>query len=291
MTGPILAQEMGVSRRLMPMPAIPAPGLLIGGAIGLALAAMLGLVGAGLVHEHVAPAQRLLAPGTLDHPLGTDQLGRDVLARTLEGFRWSLAVVVPATAIAALVGTMLGLAAAANGGWTRTILESLTESAAGFPFFVLAAPIIALVGRGYGPLLVVLAILSSAPFTLAVFDSTWGGRYPIPLTPAFYAVRTALPVVSAFMLADLVVAEACLSFLGVGAPPAAPSWGNMLADARQSLTAAPWLLYTPATALLLTVVSANWFGEGLGQLWTPSARSSLEIWRFHEDPGLGGPVQ
>jgi len=285
MTGPMLAQEMGVSRRLMPMPAIPAPGLLIGGSIGLALAAMLALVGAGLVHEHVAPAQRLLAPGTIDHPLGTDQLGRDVLARTLEGFRWSLAVVVPATAIAALVGTMLGLAAAANGGWTRRILESCAETAAGFPFFVLAAPIIALAGRGYGPLLVALAILSAAPFALAVFESTWGGRYPIPVTPAIYAVRTALPVVSAFMVADLVVAEACLSFLGVGAPASEPSWGNMLAEARQSVVAAPWLLYTPATALLLTVVSANWFGEGLGQLWRPNVRSPHEIRRFGEDPG------
>ena len=291
MTGPMLAQEMGVSRRLMPMPAIPAPGLLIGGAIGLALAAMLGLVGAGLAHEHIASAQRLVPPGTLDHPLGTDQLGRDVLARTLEGFRWSLAVVVPATAIAALVGTTLGLAAAANGGWTRTILESCAETAAGFPFFILAAPIIALAGRGYGPLLVALAILSSAPFALAVFESTWGGRYPIPVTPAFSAVRTALPVVSAFILADLVVAEACLSFLGVGASASAPSWGNMLADAQQTVAAAPWLLYVPATALLLTVVSANWFGEGLGQIWTPTVGSPQETWRFREDPGSSGPIR
>src|SRR5262252_10909674 len=169
MTGPMLAQEMGLSRRLMPVPAFPMPGLLIAGSIGLMLVAVLGLIGAGPVQEHVTPAQRLLAPGTLGHPLGTDQLGRDVLARTLGGFRWSLAVVLPATVIAGLLGTGLGLATATNWGWTRAILERATETAAGFPFLVLAAPVIAVAGRGYWPLLIVLAILSSAPFALAVF--------------------------------------------------------------------------------------------------------------------------
>jgi len=266
MTGPMLAEDMGLSRRLLPPPAIPIPGLLIGGAVGLLAVAVLGLVAAGLAHEHAAPAQRLLAPGTLGHPLGTDQLGRDVLARTLGGFRWSLAVVLPATVIAGLLGTGLGLATATNWGWTRAILERATETTAGFPFLVLAAPVIAVAGRGYWPLLIVLAILSSAPFALAVFEATWGGRGQVPLAPAFCGASAALPVVGAFMVADLVVTEACLSFLGVGAPETAPSWGNMLADARQNVTVAPWILYTPATAILLTVLSANWFGEGLGQL-------------------------
>src|SRR5215510_9465725 len=139
MTGPMLAEDMGLSRRLLPAPAIPIPGLLIGGAVGLLAVAVLGLVGAGLGHEHVAPAQPLLAPGTLGHPLGTDQLGRDVLARTLAGFGWSLAVVLPATVIAGLLGTGLGLATATNRGWTQAILERATETAAGFPFLVLAA--------------------------------------------------------------------------------------------------------------------------------------------------------
>src|SRR5215471_4617701 len=272
MTGPMLAEDMGLSRRLLPPPAIPIPGLLIGGAVGLLAVAVLGLVAAGLAHEHAAPAQRLLAPGTLGHPLGTDQLGRDVLARTLGGFRWSLAVVLPATVIAGLLGTGLGLATATNWGWTRAILERATETAAGFPFLVLAAPVIAVAGRGYWPLLIVLAILSSAPFALAVFDATWGGRGRMPIVPALHALPAALPVVGAFIAADLVVTEACLSFLGVGAQEVAPSWGNMLADARQNVTAAPWILYTPAAALVLTVLSANWFGEGLGQLWRVKTR-------------------
>ena len=272
MTGPVLAHEMGLSRRLLPAPAIPRPGLLVGGTVGLMAVAVLGLVGAGIAQEHAATAQRLLAPGTIGHPLGTDQLGRDVLARTLAGFRWSLAVVLPATLIAGLAGTGLGLAAAASWGWTRVILERATETAAGFPFLVLAAPVIAVVGRGYWPLLIVLAILASAPFALAVFDATWGGRGGMPLFQALYAVPAALPVVGAFIVADLVVTEACLSFLGVGAPEVAPSWGNMLADARQNVTAAPWILYTPAAALVLTVLSANWFGEGLGQLWRVKTR-------------------
>jgi len=112
MTGPVLAHEMGLSRRLLPAPAIPTPGLLVGGMVGLLAVAVLGLVGAGIAQEHAAPAQRLLAPGAIGHPLGTDQLGRDVLARTLAGFRWSLVVVLPATLIAGLAGTGLGLAAA-----------------------------------------------------------------------------------------------------------------------------------------------------------------------------------
>ena len=267
MTGPLLAEEMGLSRRLLPAPAIPMPGLLIGGTVGLLAVTVLGLVGAGLAQEHAAPAERLLAPGTLGHPLGTDQLGRDVLARTLAGFGWSLGVVLPATVIAGVVGTGLGLAAATNRGWTRAILQRATETAAGFPFLVLAAPVIAVAGRGYWPLLIVLALLSSAPFSLAVFEATWGGRGRLPVAPILLGVRAALPVVGAFIVADLVVTEACLSFLGAGAPAAAPSWGNMLADARKNVTVAPWILYTPAAAILLTVLSANWFGEGLGQLW------------------------
>src|SRR5262249_19204138 len=169
-------------------------------------------------------------------------------------------------------GAGCGLAAAAGSGWARVILARATETAGGFPFLVLAAPVIAIVGRGYWPLLIVLAILASAPFALAVFDATWGGRGRMPVFQALYAVPAALPVVGAFIVADLVVTEACLSFLGAGAPAVAPSWGNMLADARKNVTTGPWILYAPAAALVLTVLSANWFGEGLGQLWRVKAR-------------------
>ena len=267
MTGPMLAPDMGLSRRLLPAPPITAPGLLVGGAVGLLAVAALAVVGASLLPQHAAPAQRLLPPGALGHALGTDHLGRDVLARTLAGFRWSLAVVLPASAIAVVLGTGLGLAATANRGWHRAVLERAAETAAGFPFLVLAAPLVAVAGRGYWPLLTVLAILSSTTFMWAAFEQTWGGRRPNPPAQVLGVVRTALPVVWAFMAADLVVAETSLSFLGAGAPEAAASWGNMLADAWQYVGAAPWMLYTPATALLLTVVSANWLGEGLGQLW------------------------
>ena len=269
MTGPMLAREMGFSRRLLPAPSIPVPGLAIGGAIGLAIMVLLGIVGEALAHQHSAAAQVLLPPASPGHPLGTDEGGRDVLARTLQGVRWSLAVALPGAAIAALVGTVLGLTAAANAGWVRAGMERLAETAAGFPFLVLAAPIIALVGRGYWSLVVVLALLSSAPFAQAAFESTWGAPRPIPVVAALHSVLTALPVVAAFLVADLVVAEACLSFLGAGASGSTASIGTMLADAEGRLAKASWMLYTPAVALLLTVVSMNWLGEGLGQLWRP----------------------
>ena len=269
MTGPLLAQDMGLSRRLMPHPPIGVPGLLIGGTLGLVVAVVLAAWGTSLLSPHALAGQRLLPPGTPGHPLGTDQLGRDVMARTLEGFRWSLSLVLPAATLAAAGGTAIGVAAAA-GGWHRPLIERATESVSGFPFLVVAAPVVALTGRGYGPLLLVLGVLASPLFARAAFERSWRGSSWRP-GEILRLVWPAVPVVWAFVLADLVVAETCLSFIGGGAADSVASWGNMLADARERLASAPWMLYAPATALVLTVMSANWLGEGLGQIRRPQA--------------------
>ncbi len=271
MTGPLLAQDMGLSRRLMPHPPIGVPGLLIGGALGLVVALVLAAWGTSLLSPHALAAQRLLPPGTPGHPLGTDQLGRDVMARTLGGFRWSLSLALPAATLAAAGGTAIGAAAASTGGWHRSLIERATESASGFPFLVVAAPLVALTGRGYGPLLVVLGVLASPLFARAAFERSWRGSSTWRPGEMLRLVWPAVPVVWAFVLADLVVAETCLTFIGGGAAESVASWGNMLADARERLASAPWMLYAPATALLLTVMSANWLGEGLGQIGSSQA--------------------
>lgn len=286
----MIAGEVGLSRRALVMPRLAAPAMLVAGAAGLlvvALAAVLGPAVSGFDAGRVAPAERLLPPGASGHVLGTDQLGRDVLARALEGFRWSLGVGLLASAIAATVGTTIGVLAGWNEGWPRAVLGRVMETAIAFPYLVLALAVIAVAGHGYWALVAVLGLVAWVSFARVVFAETQAIKrreyvlaarllgfetWRILLTCVVRGLRSTLLVVYAFVFADLLVAEAALSFLGVGAPLGAPSWGSMLADSRRYLFTAPWMLYAPAAAVVLAVVTANLVGDGLGRLWAAGAR-------------------
>ncbi|HEY4026551.1 MAG TPA: ABC transporter permease [Candidatus Dormibacteraeota bacterium] len=275
----------------MRVPRLRAPGLLVAGALGLAVVVACTAAGpslAGFDPAHVATADRLLPPGTAGHHLGTDGLGRDVMARTLAGFRWSLAVALLALVIGGAVGTVVGVAAGWHEGWPRAVLSRAIETAIAFPALVLALAVIAAAGHGFWALVLVLGLVNWVGFARVVLAETRSikrreyvlaarllglGDARVILGPVLRALRPTLLVVSAFAFADLLVAEASLSFLGIGAPLGTPSWGGMLADSRQYVFTAPWLLYAPAAAVVLAVLTANLLGDGLTQLWGGGGRA------------------
>jgi peptide/nickel transport system permease protein len=285
------APEAGFSRRLVRVPGLRAPGLLLAGAAGLAVVVACAAAGpalAGFDPGHVATADRLLPPGTGGHRLGTDQLGRDVLARTLAAFRWSLSVGLAALSIGGAAGTAIGLAAGWHEGWPRAVLSRAMETAIAFPALVLALAVIAAAGHGFWTLVLVLGLVNWVVFARVVLAETQAikrreyvlaarllglGDARVVLGPVMRALRPTLLVVSAFAFADLLVAEASLSFLGVGAPLGTPSWGSMLAESRQHAFTAPWLLYAPAAAVVLAVLTANLLGDGLARLLRGEGRA------------------
>lgn len=283
--------ELALGQRALRAPRrVPAPWLLLAGAAGLSALLLLTALGprlAGFDPAHVDTARRLLPPGAGGHRLGTDQLGRDVLARALAGFRWSLSVGLGAALIAAAVGTALGVAAGWDEGWLRPLLARLMDTAIAFPYLVLAVAVIAVAGRGYWSLVIVLGLVSWVSFARVVFAETREikrreyvlaarllglGTARILLGSVLRGLRPTLLTVAAFVFADLLVAEASLSFLGVGAALGTPSWGAMLADARPYLFSAPWMLYVPAACVVLAVLTGNLLGDGLGQLTAGPAR-------------------
>jgi peptide/nickel transport system permease protein len=161
------------------------------------------------------------------------------------------------------------------------------ETAIAFPYLVLALAVIAVTGHGFWALVGVLGLVSWVSFARVVLAETQAikrreyvlvarlmglSTAHILRTYVLRGLRRTLLVVSAFVFADLLVAEASLSFLGLGAPLGTPSWGSMLAESRIYAFTAPWTLYAPAAAVVLAVVTANLVGDGLSRLWGGGAR-------------------
>lgn len=278
-------EQAGISRRMLRTEGIRVPALLIAGLIGLVVVVTLTLWGEQLSGFEAGKQDlraRLLGPMTDGHLLGTDKLGKDLFARVAAGFRWSIPVGALATLIAASVGTTIGLIAGWNKGWIRSVLSRFMEVAISFPYLVLAVTVITVVGRSFLSLALTLGLVAWVSFARVVYAETlkirereyvtaarlmgMSGRR-IVSTYVLRGVRPTLVVMMAFVFADLLVAEAGLSFLGLGAPLGEPSWGNMLADSRLNLFDAPWTMYGPAAAVVLSVLTANLIGDGLLQWW------------------------
>lgn len=263
----------------------PMPGLLVVGLIGLVTVALMLLLGeriAGFGAEEQSLVDRLQPPLTDGHLFGTDQLGRDVFARVAAGFRWSLPVGFFAAVIATTIGTVIGITAGWSEGILRTLVTRLIDMAISFPYFVLATAIIAVIGRSIVTLILVLGSVAWVSVARVVYAETRALKereyilaarligvpsYRIVLTYILRGLRARIAVMFAFLFADLLVAEAALSFLGIGAPVGAPSWGNMLFSSREFIFTASWLLWGPALAVILVVITANMLGDGLNQRW------------------------
>ena len=220
---------------------------------------------------------RLAAPG-FGAMLGTDQLGRDVLVRTLAGTAWSLCAALAATFLALLIGTSLALVAAELGGKVALAIELAVNSVITMPGLIIAIIVIAVIGQGWLPIVVTLGLITWPIFTRVILAETLSlkardyvaasrlvgeTRLRIVIFHYLPALRPTLLVMAAFHFADMLIAEGALSFLGLAAPLGAPTWGNMMADARPYVFSAPWMLLAPAAAIVVSVIAANLIGDGL----------------------------
>jgi len=232
-------------------------------------------------------AENLLPPGSPGHVLGTDQLGRDVLSRILYGSRVSLAIGVYTVVVAGALGTMIGLVAGFRGGWFDTIAMRLVDVQLSFPFILLALVISAILGGGFRNLILTLVISTWVMYARLVrgevlaikqkefVEAARAGGAPdwrIILRHVLPNVSTPIIIVSSLQIAQLIVAEAAISFLGFGVQPPDVSWGLMLADGRDYMMNAWWLAAFPGVALAVTALGINLIGDWLRDVWDPRLR-------------------
>jgi peptide/nickel transport system permease protein len=224
------------------------------------------------------------ADGTWRHPLGTDQLGRDILSRVVYGARSSLWIGLLAVAGSALIGTLIGIAAAQGGGWADEILMRLADIQLSIPFFLLAVAVLAIVGGAVQNLILILIIAGWVPYArvvrsellyvretefLLAAKSIGAGRLRIMFNYLLPSTRSLVIVTATLQLADVVLLSAALSFLGVGLQPPAVSWGTMLADGRDYISTEWWIATVPGIAITLAILSVNLAGDWLSDIMNP----------------------
>jgi peptide/nickel transport system permease protein len=235
---------------------------------------------------------RLMGPSA-GHWFGTDELGRDILSRTLFGARISLIVAVSVVGLSLIVGLVAGGLAGFYGGWTDTVMNVyVTNAFMALPGILLAIAFVAFMGPGLGNVILALAISGwvgyarlvraqvmavkekefvEAARALGASDLRVMGRHILP------NILQPLIVQAAIGMAGAVLAEATLSFLGLGVPPPAASWGSMLNDARSHLFDSPHLVFFPAMAVMLCVLAFNFIGDALRDWMDPRTRMSAGL--------------
>jgi len=234
-------------------------------------------------------SQRLEPPGWTDgsglvHLLGTDQLGRDILARIIHGSRIALLVGFAAVAISGLIGLAVGLVSGYVGGRVDDLCMRLADIQLAFPFILLAIAVIGVLGPSLGNIIVVIGVSSWVVYARVVRSEVLSIREREFVQAAIalggddsrVLVRHVLPnafapwlVVATLDMARVIVIESALSFLGLGVQPPTPTWGGMLADGRVYLSTAWWLATFPGVAILITVLGINLLGDGLRDALDP----------------------
>jgi len=227
------------------------------------------------------------ADGSLEHPLGTDHLGRDVYSRLVYGARISLIISVTAALLGAVVGVGAGLAAGYYGGRIDTVIMRIVDLNLAFPLILLALAVVAILGPSLRNLIIVMAITTWMIYARVVRGISLGLRErefvqaarAIGARDARIIVRHILPnvfapvvVIWTLEVARVILMESALSFLGLGVPPPTPTWGRMLAEGRDYLTVAGWIATFPGLVIMFTVLGINFFGDGLRDLLDPRLR-------------------
>jgi len=225
-----------------------------------------------------ADTTRSLLPPGPGAPLGTDLLGRDILARLIWGGRWTLQMGGLALAVAVGLGLPTGLVAGSLGGRTDVIVMRLVDGLLAFPGLLLAMAAVAVLGTGLAPVAVAVGLAAAPPYARVARSVARGVRAQpyiesaraVGATPLRIILRYVLPnaapsliAFAATQLGWVLLNGAALNFLGLGVPPGTPEWGAMLAEGRGYLRDAPWASAFPGLALTLTVLAANLLGDGL----------------------------
>jgi ABC-type dipeptide/oligopeptide/nickel transport system permease subunit len=267
-------------------------GFLIGAALVavFACSALLApwLAPADPLHVPTGLAAASLLPPGASHALGTDVLGRDLLSRVFYGGRVSLAVGVGVELIVALIGTLIGLLAGYYSGWLDSLLMRVTDVVMAFPSLILAIGLIAVFETpGLDKVFLVLVLLGWTTIARVVRGEVLSQRSrdyvqaarALGVGDGAIIVRHLLPnclapilVAATIGVGGNMVAEAGLSFLGLGAQAPAISWGSMLAEGQTFLASAPWVAVFPGLALMLAVLGVNLLGDGLRDLLDPRFR-------------------
>jgi peptide/nickel transport system permease protein len=265
------------------------------GTLGLVLVAI--VLFCGLAADLVAPhdplaidiAARFVPPSWL-HPLGTDQLGRDLLSRVILGSRIAMTVAVSAIAFSLLAGIALGLIAGYGPRWLDNALLLAFDAVYSFPTIMLALAIITLLGPSLATVVLVV-VLGTAPVyarlirtqTLAIKNSEFvlaerslgAGRSRILVRHILPNVVGPLLIVASMDVPGVITIEAGLSFLGMGLPPPAPSWGRILNDGYAFIRTTPWIVIAGGAPLILTTLGFTFLGESLRDTLDPKLRRIL----------------
>lgn len=226
--------------------------------------------------------------GSSKHLLGTDQLGRDILSRIIYGARVSLIVGLTAVLLGAGFGSIVGLISGYYGGILDTIIMRVGDIFLAFPYLLLAIAIVAVLGGGLMNVIIVLAIAGWVPYARLMRGSVLSAKaheyiyaaQAIGVRDAALLLKHILPnvvtpiiVYGTFGVAATIIAEAGLSFLGLGVGAARPTWGNMLADGRAYVATAWWLATIPGLAIMLTVLAINMIGDWIRDVLDPRLRN------------------
>jgi peptide/nickel transport system permease protein len=295
LTGARVVPDHGVSNRTVALRRLARdPGAVAGAVVVLIVAAC--AIFAPLIARTDPNLQNLgstlvppmwMAGGSGAHPLGTDNLGRDLLARIIWGSRVSAIVGICVVAIGGSIGVTAGLLAGYRRGWVDALIARITDVQLAFPLVLLAVAIVAVVGPGLWTVIAAIGLTSWVQYVRVVRAETLSLRerefiaaaQAAGATSSRIVTRHLLPnvtsvaiVLGTFEIARAVVFESSLSFLGLGVPPTTPSWGGMLADGRQYLDTAWWVALFPGLAIMIAVMGVNLLGDGLRDALDPSAR-------------------
>lgn len=229
----------------------------------------------------------MVAPNA-EHWFGTDDLGRDVLSRTLFGARTSLLVAVATLALGGVIGVVLGMLSGYLGGtWVDTVIQRVMDTLMAIPSIVLLLFVAALLGPSVRNTVIALSLLVVPQFNrvtrgemLRIREETFvEAARSIGASPWRILTRYGLPnlmaplfVLTSLVFAVLMIAESALSFLGIGTPPPTPSWGRMLSDGSNSLEIAPWMAFYPGLALSISVLAFNLLGDAMRDFLDPKQR-------------------
>jgi peptide/nickel transport system permease protein len=280
----VLQQKPAATTRSKRLPPLTAT---IG--IGVILLVTLGAIGADALSPYGPATQslrdRLQPPNVFGaHLLGTDNLGRDVLSRTIFGARVSLTVGIAAAALAGSLGVLLGLLAGYLGGFYDAVISRLADVQQAIPFLILAIAVAVIVGPSLTNVVLVLAVTTWVSYfrvvraeVLSVRESllvdaarVLGASMPrIVLRHVLPNVSGSVIVIGSLMVANMIIFEASLSFLGLGVPPPTPTWGRMVFDGVQYVDSAWWLSFFPGLAIVLTVLAINLVGDWLRDVLDP----------------------